>query len=148
MTSGTKGIVAYKDKILLILRDDKPEIPFPNTWEYVGGGKEESETFEEAGLREVEEEIGIKPKDYTFLGLDNYSGRQSGRFIVILSDDEYNNIRFGKEGQKYEFFKLDEALKLNMPPRLKTFLVNNQMTLRKILRGSRVESDKFTLLGQ
>lgn len=146
MTSGTKGIVAYQGKLLLILRDNKPDIPFPNTWEYIGGGKDENESFEEAGLREIEEEIGIRPRNYTFLGTDNYPGRQAGRFIAILTDDEYQKVHFGNEGQKYDFFTLDETLKLEMAPGLKKFLLDNQTILKSILEhGSPIDPSQFIL---
>jgi len=144
MTSGTKGLVIYKGKLLLILRDNKPDIPFPGTWEYIGGGKDENETFAEAGLREIGEELGVRPRSYTFLGTDNYPTRQAGRFIAILSRDEYQKIRLGSEGQKYGFFTLDEALGSNMAPSLKKFLLDNKTTLRGIIEHGRpIDPDRF-----
>ena len=126
MTSGVKGIVSYKGKILLILRDNKPDIPYPNTWEFTGGGKEENETLEEAGIREMYEELGVKPKDFTFLGVEIYSGRQAGRFISKLNEQEYKTIHLGNESQKYGFFTVEECLVMNMVPSLKEFLVRNK----------------------
>ena len=149
MTSGTKGIVAYKGKLLLILRDNKFEIPFPNTWEYIGGGKDDNESFEEAGLREIEEEIGVRPVNYTFLGTDNYPGRQAGRFIAILTDEEYQKIRFGNEGQKFNFFTLDETLTLDMAPGLKKFLDNNRGVLKDILENNQsINPEKFVFTNE
>lgn len=144
MTSGTKGLVIYKGKFLLILRDNKPDIPFPNTWEYIGGAKEEYETLEKAGLREIEEEIGVRPKNYTFLGIDNYHNRQAGRFIAILTNEEYQQLRLSTEGQKYDFFTLDETLKLNMAPSLKIFIKRNTRPLRAITeKGNSVKPGDF-----
>ena len=37
MASST-SILVHNNKILLILRDDKPEIPEPNTWQLPGEG--------------------------------------------------------------------------------------------------------------
>jgi 8-oxo-dGTP pyrophosphatase MutT (NUDIX family) len=34
-------------KLLIYLRDDKPDIPFPNHWDFFGGHVEEGETPEE-----------------------------------------------------------------------------------------------------
>jgi 8-oxo-dGTP diphosphatase len=46
-------------EILLLLRDDKPTIPYPNHWTLVGGKVEEGETYETAAHREMREEIGV-----------------------------------------------------------------------------------------
>lgn len=144
MTSGTKGLIVYKGRILLILRDNKQDIPFPNTWEYVGGAKKSDESFEEAGLREVKEELGICPSNYVFLGIEHYPSRDAGRFIVLLSEAEYRKIRFGNEGQKFGFFRLDEAIELDMAPNLKKFLTVNYSVLKKIIDNNNpIEKDKF-----
>lgn len=46
-------------EVLLVLRDDKPDIPCPNTWALLGGYVEPGETPEQALLREIREEINI-----------------------------------------------------------------------------------------
>lgn len=45
--------------VLMVLRDDKPTIPCPNTWALLGGYVEPGETPEQAVVREIREEIGI-----------------------------------------------------------------------------------------
>ncbi len=149
MTSGTKGIVSYKGKILLILRDNKPNIPYPNTWEFVGGAQDGDETLEQTGLRELYEELGIKPSNYVFLGTENFSGRLAGRFISILNDNEYRQIHLGSEGQKYAFYTLQESLSLDMPPNLKRFLQNNmQILIGGIEKGMPIDLSKLFLLNE
>ena len=144
MISGTKGLVVHNGKIVLLLRDDIPSIPFPNTWDMIGGGKEENESFEETGLRETEEELGVRPKNYIFLGFDNYVDRRAGRFIAFLDNDEYKKLKIGGEGQKYDLFNLEEVLKLEIAPQNKEFLLNNQEILKDILeKGFPVKPDKF-----
>ncbi len=54
-----------QSKILLLLRDDKPTISYPNHWTLIGGKVEEGETPETAAHREMLEEIGVDT-DVTF----------------------------------------------------------------------------------
>jgi 8-oxo-dGTP diphosphatase len=53
-------------KLLIYLRDDKPDIPFPNHWDFFGGHVEEEETSEGAMVREVKEELGIELSEWQF----------------------------------------------------------------------------------
>ena len=48
------------DRILLVLRDDKPSIPFPNTWNLLGGFLEPGESADACIRREIREEIEIE----------------------------------------------------------------------------------------
>lgn len=42
--SGCKIALLHGDTILTILRDDIPTIPYPNMWDFPGGGREKDET--------------------------------------------------------------------------------------------------------
>jgi 8-oxo-dGTP pyrophosphatase MutT (NUDIX family) len=54
-------ILVSGDKALLQLRDNKPDIPHPNTWGFAGGGKlDGGESFEDGAIRELFEETGYK----------------------------------------------------------------------------------------
>ena len=55
----------HQGEILMLLRDDKPTISYPNHWSLVGGKVEEGETPETAAHREMLEEIGVDT-DVTF----------------------------------------------------------------------------------
>ncbi|MFA5594546.1 MAG: NUDIX domain-containing protein, partial [Trueperaceae bacterium] len=51
-------------RVLLQHRDDKPGIESPGKWSLFGGGLDEGEEPAEAMLREIEEEIGYRPRAY------------------------------------------------------------------------------------
>ncbi|MEM6346195.1 MAG: NUDIX domain-containing protein [Bacteroidota bacterium] len=55
-----------KHGILTYLRDNKDTIPYPHHWDMFGGYVEEGESVEEALVRELQEELGIELKEYTF----------------------------------------------------------------------------------
>ena len=70
-------------RLLVYLRDDKPDIPFPNHWDFFGGHVEEGETPEEALVREVKEEIAVELKQWVFF-----------RRYVCTAGDAYPNIKY------------------------------------------------------
>lgn len=54
------------NQLLIYLRDDKPEISFPNHWDLFGGHVEADETPEQALVRELKEELNVDITDYQF----------------------------------------------------------------------------------
>ena len=56
---GAKLALLVGDRIVTILRDDIPTIPWPGHWDLPGGGREGDETPETCVLRELEEELAI-----------------------------------------------------------------------------------------
>jgi 8-oxo-dGTP diphosphatase len=78
----------YEGKFLLYLRDNRPDIPFPDHWDLIGGHLEEGETPEQALIREVKEELDIDLKDYTFY-----------KKYVCLYGDAYDNIKYIYSGK-------------------------------------------------
>ncbi len=52
------------EKILLFLRDNKPDIPYPDMWDIPGGHVEHNETPKQCIIREMKEEINIDLKDF------------------------------------------------------------------------------------
>ena len=51
-------------QILLFLRDDIPEIPYPNMWDIPGGHVEKNETPEQCIVREMKEEMDLDLQDF------------------------------------------------------------------------------------
>ena len=69
--------------LIIHLRDDKPDIPFPNHWDLIGGHVEAGETPEQALVRETKEEIGLELKQWRFF-----------RRYECSVGDAYPNIKF------------------------------------------------------
>ena len=72
-----------RNRLLIYLRDDKPDIPFPNHWDFFGGHVEEGETPEGALIREVKEELGVELVDWRFF-----------RTYVCTEGDAYPNVKY------------------------------------------------------
>lgn len=113
--TGCKIALLCGDSVLTILRDDKPSIPWPNMWELPGGGREGDETPFECVAREVFEELGIHLTEDNLLGSEVYPSmlferKQSVFMVSQLSQEQFDSIVFGDEGQGYKLMSIDEFL--------------------------------------
>ena len=116
-----------KKEILLYLRDNKPNIPFPHHWDLFGGHVERGEKPEEALIREVKEELNFDLKVYKFF-----------RKYECLRGDAYPNEKYiyiGKinlpvekiilsEGERLQFFSRAEISNLKFANILKTIVMD------------------------
>ena len=113
--SGCKIALFCDDRILTILRDDKSNIPWPNMWELPGGGREGEETPFECVQREVLEELGIHLTKDCLLWDKIYpsmlfEGKESVFLVGKLTQEQFDSIVFGDEGQGYKLMSIDEFL--------------------------------------
>jgi 8-oxo-dGTP diphosphatase len=101
------------NEVLLLLRDDRVDIPFPNMWDIPGGKVEINEDPEFAVRREMNEELGIAN-----LGKINL-------FKIITSENLTDYIFWKKlelnpheidlkEGQRIEYFSLERIRNTNL----------------------------------
>lgn len=114
--SGSKIALLCDDCVLTILRDDKPQIPYPNHWDLPGGGRENEETPFECLRREVFEELGLQIKLDQVIWGKSYPGminpdKQSIFMVGKISQEEFASISFGDEGQAYQLMLVAEFLK-------------------------------------
>ena len=136
---GCKIALFCGDKLLTILRDDKENIHWPNMWELPGGGREGSESPLECAAREVSEELGIHLNENCLLWSKVYpsmlfEGRQSVFMVGQLSQELFDSIIFGDEGQAYKLMNIEEFLTSSqVVPQL-------QGRLRDYLEGSKVDA--------
>jgi 8-oxo-dGTP diphosphatase len=72
-----------RNRLLIYLRDNKPDIPFPNHWDFFGGHIEAGEAPEEALVREVREELGIELTQWRFF-----------RQYLCTEGDAYPNVKY------------------------------------------------------
>jgi 8-oxo-dGTP diphosphatase len=70
------------NRLLVYLRDNNSNIPFPEHWDFFGGHLEDGETPEEALVREVKEELGVELKRWQFF-----------RTYECLQGDAYPNVK-------------------------------------------------------
>ncbi len=124
-------ILKRENKILLHLRDNKPGIAYPNHWSLIGGNVESYETPLEAMKREIKEELGININNLKYFGkiklpIDEFSGRKCLVFFYKTNTPiEIKEINL-TEGQRIEYFKIDELRKIKMSKNLKDFLTKNK----------------------
>ena len=96
-------------RVLLFLRDNKPDIPYPDMWDVPGGHVEPVETPEECIVREMKEEMDI---DLT--GFELYSEKEfSDRIEFTYWKKENLDIETITlmEGQRLRWFSREEVLK-------------------------------------
>ena len=112
--TGCKIALICEGQILTILRDDKEDIPWPNMWELPGGGREGNETPFECVAREVYEELSIQLSKADVIWFQIYpmlDGNKKSVFLVgRLTQEQFESIIFGDEGQGYKLVSFEEFL--------------------------------------
>ena len=113
--TGCKITLICEGQILTILRDDKETIPYPNMWDLPGGGREGNETPFECVAREVYEELNIQLSKADVIWFRLYpsmlDGNKKSVFLVgRLTQEQFESIIFGDEGQGYKLVSFEEFL--------------------------------------
>jgi 8-oxo-dGTP diphosphatase len=99
-----------KDQIFLILRDDVPTIPYPNTWDLPGGHLEEGETPEQAIRREMKEELELDLGE--FILFKEYHHEAFDEYVFLKRIDLDPATIPLHEGQRIAYFSQDEVFQL------------------------------------
>ncbi len=99
-------------EILLLLRDDKPGIPYPNMWDIPGGHVENNETPRQCIVREMKEEMGINLKGFNEFDIVKFFDRTE----YVFWKKENFDIKKIKltEGQCLKWFCEDEIRNTNL----------------------------------
>lgn len=103
-------ILNSQQQVLLVLRDNKSSIPFPNTWALLGGYLEENETPEVAIRRELVEELEVELGEVNFF--KSYFWEECDEHIFWTRLDlDISQIQL-QEGQKLAYFNREELTQL------------------------------------
>ncbi|HLO84512.1 MAG TPA: NUDIX domain-containing protein [Nostocaceae cyanobacterium] len=103
-------IINSQQQVLLVLRDNKSSIPFPNTWALLGGGIEENESPEAAIRRELIEEIELDLEEVNFF--KSYFWEECDEHIFWTRLDlDISQIKL-HEGQRLAYFNRKELKEL------------------------------------
>lgn len=109
-------LLTYKGKALLMYRTDSAIDAKQHEWCFIGGEKDDEESFEEAMARRVEKEAGIKVEEVERVSENFYHAR--------LTDDNVNNIK-RDERQLLDFFNLREVQKLPLSKSTRQFVLKH-----------------------
>ena len=101
------------NQVLLLLRDDKVDIPFPNMWDIPGGKVEDNETAIETIRREMMEEMSIK--DLGEIQLFKIITSEKNTDYIFWKRLALNTSEIDlQEGQRVEYFNLDRIRKTKL----------------------------------
>ena len=104
----TDGIILKDKQILLIKRKNEP---FKGKWALPGGFVEYGEKTEDAVMREVSEETGVKTKIRTLAGVYSDPNRDPrGHIITIIYvlDIVDENVKAGDDASDVKFFDVHQ----------------------------------------
>lgn len=113
--SGTKVALLLDNQVVTILRDDKPNIPYPNMWDFPGGEREIGETPFACLKREVWEELGLVIRQKDILWAKAYQGIVQPQLLSVfmvatITRRDFEKIVFGDDGQAYQLMEVDVFL--------------------------------------
>ena len=109
------GIIlnAQQDKVFITRRAAKAHKG--GFWEFAGGKVEDGETAEQAVIRELDEEVGIRATELEhFIALEHNYPEKALKFDFLLVKD-FEGEAYGKEGQPGEWVKLDDLVNYEFP---------------------------------
>jgi ADP-ribose pyrophosphatase YjhB (NUDIX family) len=112
-------VITPDKKLLLQLRDNKPNIEYPGYWSCITGWIENSETPAIAAMRELSEEIVTRDgSDLRFgsidlLGACDRMDRPWTEYVFKVTINKSEKALKITEGQCLRAFTLDECIRLN-----------------------------------
>lgn len=106
--TGTSIIIHdARGAVLLVLRDDKPEIPYPGMWDLPGGHVEAGETPDGCIVREMMEEIETDVRECRLFRRYEFRDRTEHVYELPLELDVETTALH--EGQRLRWFTREET---------------------------------------
>jgi 8-oxo-dGTP diphosphatase len=134
---GAKLALLVGDRLVSILRDKDPEIPYLDMWDLPGGGREADESPEACVLRELKEELSLTLTEADLRWKRQYvsdlDGESATWFVVAeVPELDINRIRLGTEGQAWRMWDVARFLRMNnvvpmMQTRLSDYLAEREV---------------------
>ena len=134
---GAKLALLVGDRLVSILRDKDPEIPYPEMWDLPGGGREADESPETCVLRELKEELSLTLTEANLRWKRQYVSDLDGEsatwfFVAEVPELDINRIRLGAEGQAWRMWDVARFLRMNnvvpmMQTRLSDYLAEREV---------------------
>lgn len=111
------AILRHSDgRILLQLRDDRPDIPFPDHWGCFGGSLDPGESYETALRRELAEELELVVREVRLVARLTFEAVElaipshiRSYFLVPISPAEHGGLVL-HEGAAMRLFTLSEIM--------------------------------------
>lgn len=101
-----------RHRILLLLRDDRDDIPYPGMWDVPGGHVDPGETPRECIVREMKEEMEIELTDFNLFSVMEFADRVE--FVYWKKQNLVPSEIPLHEGQRLEWFTEDRARNLRL----------------------------------
>lgn len=122
----TGGIIIHQNKVLALKRADN-EKDSPAKWVLPGGKKEQFEDVEEAAVREVFEETGIKTKiiglanafSYQVVKDDSVRDTTQVNFVLTVAGKGEPKVILSEEHDGYEWMSREKAQESNLSQEVK-----------------------------
>lgn len=109
------SIIDQSRSILLVKRDRKPH---KGSWCLPTGFAETGESVQDAALRELREESGVKGKIVRLLDVDSYSSRFYGDllFLTFVVEQTGGKVKAGDDSAKAQFWPIEKIPSLAFRP--------------------------------
>lgn len=105
-------LINSKNELLLLLRDNRPDIPYPDKWDIPGGHVEIGETPGETIRREMIEEMSLELGEIKLFRIYEEDDLIDNLFWkrIELNPDEIDL----KEGQRLAYFSRDQIAQMQL----------------------------------